>query len=126
MRFLQWLGFPLTVLLLLYGCGGGGGSAQPPSSLAYTTGTAVYTLGVPIAPNNPASTGGAVTSYGVSPAASRGSELSPSTGIITGTPTAATAAAGYTVTAANAVGSTTTTLTITVNAGAAASSSCPT
>ncbi len=119
MRFLQWLGFPLTVLLLLCGCGGGGGSAQPPSSLAYTTDTAVYTVGVPIAPNNPASTGGAVTSYSVSPPLPAGLSLSPSTGIITGTPTAATATAGYTVTAVNAVGSTTAALTITVNAGAA-------
>ena len=39
-----------------------------PAGLGYTNGTAVYTVGTPIAANSPTSTGGAVTAYGVSPA----------------------------------------------------------
>jgi len=68
---------------------------------------------VPIAPNSPTSTGGAVTSYSVSPALPAGLSLSTTTGIISGTPATATATASYTVTASNAAGSTTATLTIT-------------
>ena len=124
MRSVQWLGLSLTaVFFLLCGCGGGssggGSSTQPPSALSYTTGTAVYTKGVAITANSPTSTGGAVTSYSVSPDLPAGLSLSTSTGIISGTPTAVTAAASYAVTASNAAGSTTAGLTITVNAGAA-------
>jgi DNA-binding beta-propeller fold protein YncE len=90
-----------------------------PAGLAYTTGTAVYTVGTAITPNSPTSTGGAVTAYSVSPALPAGLSLDDDTGIISGTPTAVTAKASYTVTASNATGSTTATLTITVNAAAA-------
>jgi DNA-binding beta-propeller fold protein YncE len=118
MRFAEWLGLSLTAsFLLLSGCGGGD-SNQPPAALRYTTGTAVYTVGVPITVNIPTSSSGAVTSYSVSPDLPAGLNLSTSTGIISGTPTSVTAAASYTVTASNAAGSTTATLTITVNAGA--------
>ena len=86
---------------------------QPPSGLSYTNGTAVYAIRVPITPNSPTSTGGAVTMYSVSPALPAGLSLSPSTGIISGTPATATATASYTVTASNTGGSTTATLTIT-------------
>jgi hypothetical protein len=85
-----------------------------PAGLAYTTGTAIYIVETPIPANSPTSSGGAVTSYRVSPALPAGLSLSPSTGIISGTPMAVTATASYTVTAANATGSTTATLTITV------------
>ena len=86
---------------------------QPPSGLSYTNGTAVYAIRVPITPNSPTSSGGAVTAYSVSPALPPGLGLSASTGIISGTPTTATATASYTVTASNTGGSTTATLTIT-------------
>jgi feruloyl esterase len=86
---------------------------QPPSGLSYTNGTAVYAIRVLITPNSPTSSGGAVTSYSVSPALPAGLSLSPSTGIISGTPATATATASYTVTASNTGGSTTATLTIT-------------
>src|SRR5271157_3849558 len=86
---------------------------QPPSGLSYTNGTAVYAIRVPIPPNSPTSSGGAVTSYSVSPALPAGLSLSTSTGIISGTPATATAEANYTVTASNTGGSTTATLTIT-------------
>ena len=105
MRSIKWLGLILTAVSLLFcGCGGGPGSVitlQPPSALSYTTATADYTVGTAITPNSPTSTGGAVTSYSVSPALPAGLSLSTSTGIITGTPTAVTATASYTVTASN-------------------------
>jgi DNA-binding beta-propeller fold protein YncE len=90
-----------------------------PAGLAYTTGTAVYTVGTAITPNSPSSTGGAVTAYSVSPDLPADLNLDDDTGIISGTPTAVTAKASYTVTASNLTGSTTATLTITVNAAAA-------
>ncbi len=87
----------------------------PPSALKYSTNPAVYTKGTAITPNTPTSSGGPVTAYSVSPALPAGLTLSPTTGIITGTPTAVTATAVYTVTASNTGGSTTVGLTLTVN-----------
>ncbi|MGO8792145.1 MAG: putative Ig domain-containing protein [Terriglobia bacterium] len=93
---------------------------QPPSALSYSSGTAVYTKGTAITANSPSSTGGAATSYSVSPALPAGLSLSTNTGVISGTPTAVTATASYTVTASNSAGNTTATLTITVNDAAPA------
>src|SRR5208337_1028055 len=105
MRSIKWLGLILTAVSLLFcGCGGGPSAVitpQPPSALSYTTATAVYIKGTAITPNSPTSSGGAVTAYSVSPALPAGLSLSTSTGIITGTPTAVTATASYTVTASN-------------------------
>src|SRR5208337_1695671 len=119
MRSIPWLGLILTAVSLLFcGCGGGPSAViapQPPSALSYTTATAVYIKGTAITPNSPTSSGGAVTSYSVSPALPAGLSLSTSTGIISGTPTAVAATASYTVTASNSTGSTMATLTITVN-----------
>ena len=123
MRPIQWLGLVLAAVILpLCGCGGGPGpvSVQPPSGLSYTTLTADYTQGTAIGANNPISTGGAVTSYSVSPALPAGLSLNTSTGIIDGTPTAVTSKSSYTVTASNSGGSTTASLSITVNAAAPA------
>ena len=75
-----------------------------------------HTAGAAIVANNPTSSGGAAISYSVSPALPAGLSLSTTTGVVSGTPTTATAAASYTVTASNAGGSTTATLSITVNA----------
>ena len=58
--------------------------------------------------------GGAVTSYSVSPALPTGLALSTSTGVITGTATAITAQASYTITATNTGGSTTAMLAVSV------------
>jgi hypothetical protein len=74
-----------------------------------------YTKGTAIAVNTPTSSGGAVTSYAVSPALPVGLTLNPSTGVISGTPTVATPTASYTVTATNSGGSTNAVLSITVN-----------
>lgn len=87
----------------------------PPRDLAYATPNATYTKGVQITPNTPSSSGGAVVSYSVSPALPAGLELSATSGIICGTPTAVTPTATYTVTATNTGGSTTADLIITVN-----------
>ncbi|MFZ0478846.1 MAG: putative Ig domain-containing protein [Terriglobales bacterium] len=93
-----------------------------PAGLAYIPGTAIYTVGVAIPENVPVSTGGAVTTYSVSPALPAGLRLSaittatsPVAGVISGIPTASAPGTRYTITAANPAGSTTATLTITVN-----------
>src|ERR1019366_1365462 len=89
MRSIQWLGLPLTaVLLLLCGCGGGGAPVpvvQPPSALSYTTMTADYFQGTAISPNSPTSSGGAATAYSITPTLPTGLNLSTSTGVISGT-----------------------------------------
>ncbi|MHB2008356.1 MAG: tannase/feruloyl esterase family alpha/beta hydrolase [Acidobacteriaceae bacterium] len=103
----------MTGCLFISGCGLGG--VQAPLALSYNAVTAVYTLGVVIAPNSPTSTGGMITAFSVSPALPAGLSLSPSTGIISGTPTLVSAESRYTVTASNASGSATSALFITVN-----------
>jgi YVTN family beta-propeller protein len=92
-----------------------GKSETAPKSLTYSTKSAVYTVGTPIAQNSPSSTGGTVASYSVSPALPAGLALNLTTGVISGTPTAAASTANYFVTASNTGGSTTATITITVN-----------
>ncbi len=87
-----------------------------PSGLSYTT-PVTYTIGAAITNNSPTVTG-SVTSYSVTPALPAGLSLNTSTGVISGTPTTATAAANYVVTATNSGGSTTATVNITVNSAA--------
>ena len=57
---------------------------------------------------------GSVTTYSISPALPEGLSLSASSGKITGTPVAESAAASYVVSAQNAAGSTTFTLSLAV------------
>ena len=114
----KWLGLSLLTILLC-GCGGGSSSAPPPAGLSYITQAAVYTVGTTIPANSPTGTRGAATAYVASPNLPAGLSLDDDTGIISGTPTAVTATASYTITASNVTGSTTATLTITVNAAAA-------
>ena len=66
------------------------------SSLTLTKGTAITTL-------NPTSTGGTVVSWSVSPSLPAGLSISSTTGAISGTPTAVTSSATYTITATNTV-----------------------
>lgn len=89
---------------------------KPPAGLGYTTSSAIYTVGQPIAPDNAVSTGGAVASYSVSPALPAGLSLNTISGQITGTPTVVTAAANYTITATNASGNTSAIVNFTVMA----------
>ncbi len=84
-----------------------------PAGLAYTT-PVTYVVGTAIAANSPTSSGGAIASYGVAPALPAGLSLHPTTGVISGTPTAAAAVADYVVTGSNVSGSTTATVRITV------------
>jgi len=86
-----------------------------PSALTYSPNPAIYPLGLPITANVPASSGGPVASYSISPALPSGLTLNPDTGIITGTPTTPAPLTTYTVTATNSVGSTTAILSLAVN-----------
>jgi hypothetical protein len=92
-----------------------------PSSLSYASNPAIYTKDIAITNNTPTSSGGAVVSYAVSPALPAGLTLDASTGVISGTPTAETAPASYTVTATNSGGSTTASVSITVHDAAPSS-----
>jgi hypothetical protein len=83
-------------------------------SITYPT-PDTYVYGTTITSLTPTSSGGAVASYSVSPTLPAGLSLAVSTGIISGKPTAATAAADYTVTATNATGPSTFVIHITVN-----------
>ena len=64
------------------------------------------------------STGGAIASYAISPAAPSGLSFSTTTGQLSGTPTSTQSATNYTITATNAAGSATATFTLTVSAAA--------
>ena len=77
------------------------------TSFSYTTGTAANQVAT--------SNGGAVDSWSIDRALPVGLAFNTSTGAITGTPTAATPAANYVITATNAGGTGTTTLTLTVD-----------
>jgi len=89
-------------------------SANPPTGLSYSSNPATYTKDTAITNNMPTSSGGAVVSYSVSPALPPGLTLNTSTGVISGTPTAVTSTASYTVTATNSGGPTTASLSIAV------------
>ena len=84
-----------------------------PSDLQYSSNPVVYTKGTAITPNVPRSTGGAIASYTVTPSLPEGLSLDRTTGTISGTPTALTAQASYTVTGVADSGRTSATLTIT-------------
>jgi uncharacterized repeat protein (TIGR01451 family) len=86
-----------------------------PSALSYATNPLVATKGVPITSDNPSISGGPVTSWSMSPGLPPGLSFSTSSGVVSGTPTAITAQANYTVTATNSGGFTTRALSITVN-----------
>ncbi len=88
---------------------------EAPSGLSYTNNPAIYTKGVTITNNSPSSTGGAVVSYSITPSLPAGLSLDTASGVISGTPTAVSAATDYTVTATNSGGSVTATLRIAVN-----------
>lgn len=87
-------------------------STGAPSGLNYPTPPA-FVVNNTITPLTPSVTG-TVTSYSVSPALPAGLSLSTTTGVISGTPTTATAKASYTIKASNAMGSTTAVVSILV------------
>src|SRR6202020_1320801 len=109
-----------SLLLLMLGCGRGssstspGNQTTPPTNLVYPQPTVTATVGNAISVDTPKVTG-TVSSYAVSPALPAGLSLSTSSGAISGTPTATSAKASYTITASNSGGSTAATVQMTVN-----------
>ncbi len=90
---------------------------QAPSGLSYTTPVS-YGTGTAITDNTPTISGGTVATWAIAPALPAGLVFSTTTGVISGTPSATSGAANYTVTATNASGSATATVNITVTLGA--------
>lgn len=96
------------------GSGSGGGSGTtPPSNLVYKQSTINAADEFPLTPDTPTVTG-SVSSFSVAPGLPAGMTLNAVTGAISGTPSAVTAQANYTVTASNAGGSTTAVLQIAI------------
>ena len=86
-----------------------------PSAVSYNPSTFVVEKGSQLSSGLPSSTGGAVTSWTISPTLPTGLTIDATTGEISGTPTVISATTTYTVTATNTGGSATTTVDITVN-----------
>ncbi len=91
---------------------------QPPTALLYPQAAITTFVGVSITPDIPGGSGGAISSYTVSPALPPGLNLNSSTGVISGIPTAAAASTTYVVKGSNSAGRVTASVnpTITVNA----------
>ena len=87
---------------------------EPPGYLSYP-GPSVGTAGAPLAPLVPR-IAGAVEHYAVTPALPPGVVLDSTSGLITGTPSGASALAPYTITASSLAGSTRFVLLLTVAA----------
>jgi hypothetical protein len=85
-----------------------------PSSLSYASSPMSLIKDAAISAKSPTVSGGAVTSWSVSPSLPAGLSLNGSTGVITGTPTVASSQSSYTVTASNSGGSTTASIQIAV------------
>lgn len=85
-----------------------------PVNLVYPSATLTATKTVAISPLTPTVGGGAVITYTVSPALPAGLTINTSTGVISGTPTALSPSANYTLTANNGTGFTTFAMNITV------------
>ena len=89
-----------------------------PTNLTYSSNPAVYTVNAPIMVNVPRTTGGEATQYAMSPsslALPADLMLNSTSGMISGTPSAASPATSYSITASNAFGSSSVALTITVD-----------
>jgi alpha-tubulin suppressor-like RCC1 family protein len=95
-------------------------SAGAPSHLSYAINPASFVTGLAIADDAPTVSGGAVTNWSITPALPAGLGFDATTGVVSGTPTAASTTASYVVTAANASGMATVTLVVTVTDGSTA------
>ena len=117
MRHTQSLWGVLLICLFLGSCGGGGGGGgggpTAPSGLSYPAPPA-FVVGQAITPLSP-TVSGQVASYSVDQTLPAGLSLNTTTGVISGTPSAATAQASYTVNAQNSVGSTSAMVSIVVS-----------
>lgn len=86
-----------------------------PSDLLYTSKTLLASDGTTITTLTPTYSGGAPTSFTVSPALPAGLTIDPITGVISGTVTSTSAATTYVITATNSIGSTTANVVIEIN-----------
>ena len=113
--------YPFTIKIKDNNSGGGGtftsatinlviGAAVAPT-ISYVGSPYTYYTGLGISSLTPTVTG-SPTSYSISPALPTGLSFSTTTGVISGTPSAVTAAANYTITATNGGGNGTTTINI--------------
>lgn len=106
----SWKALGILCVFVLTACGkGGGGSsagagANSQPSFSYATNPAYYVLGSAITANT-LNISNAATSYSISPSLPTGLSFSTTTGTISGTPTASSGAATYTVTGHNSSGS---------------------
>jgi hypothetical protein len=80
-----------------------------PTNLTYVVPSRFFT-GTTITPITPTNTGGIISTYTIDRPLPAGLTLNPSTGVISGTPTAITAATPYVITGTNSTSSTTTTI----------------
>jgi gliding motility-associated-like protein len=80
-----------------------------PTNLTYVVPSRFYT-GTAITPITPTNSGGIISTYTINRPLPAGLTLNPSTGVISGTPTAITAATPYVITGTNSTSSTTTTI----------------
>ena len=90
-----------------------------PPVISYTPSNNTYTVGSAITPLNPTNTGGPGVTWSIGPALPAGLTINTSTGVISGTPTIASAIKTYTISADNAGGIGTTTVKITITNPAA-------
>jgi len=118
-RLLPWAAL-LAAGALLVACGGGDGRmGAPPRALAYARNPVAGTVGVALPPDAPAWEGGAPSAWSVSPTLPANLALDSTTGVVSGTPAAASPAATYTVTATNDAGSASVGLVVAVEPGLA-------
>jgi len=89
-------------------------SVVGPGTITYAYPSQSYPAGTAIPQNAPSFTGGRPTSWSVVPSLPAGLALDPNTGVITGTPTAVSAATAYTITGGNSGGTANATVTIAV------------
>lgn len=85
-----------------------------PQIMSYTRQSPTYSVGTPINLNSPIISGGAVTSWTISPQLPAGLAFNTASGIMSGTPTVEAALNYYTITAINSGGSANINLSITV------------
>lgn len=91
-------------------------SVPPPPSFALSRSAETATTGVAIGGYAISSTGGAIASYSISPAAKNGLVFNSSTGLLSGTPTISDTGTVYTITGSNVSGNFATTYRVTVEA----------
>jgi len=101
---------------LLAACGGGGGGSQPPppsGSFSYPSTSTTLILSKAMTPLTPTITGN-LGNFGVSPQLPSGLSLDATTGVISGTPTANSAATSYSISANISGGATSTSTNLTI------------